>query len=136
MPVERRCRPGLAAGTEVVRGRNLARIVVVAALALLYSGCASHRAALCRSPAKVIGADAGGDEGGWVLVRPDRSVDETAARIAATYHVRTQSLTYLHGFSTYPVPESSKFLCDKAVVEVHYAPPHAVAAPSHGVAGP
>jgi hypothetical protein len=107
---------------------------MVTGLALLSSGCASHRAAICHNPAKVIGEDA--DEGGWVLVRPDRSVEETAERIAAAYHVRTQSLTYLHGFSTYPVPEGSKFLCDKAVVEVHYAPPHAVAAPSHGVAGP
>ncbi len=127
---------GLAAGIEVVPGRDFARIVLVTGLALLYSGCASHRTAMCRNPAKVVGADAGGDEGGWVLVRQDQSVEETAARITAAYHVRTQSLTYLHGFSTYPVPESSKFLCDKAVVEVHYAPPHAVAAPAHGVAGP
>jgi hypothetical protein len=113
-----------------VRARDIAWVVVVTGLALLPSGCASrHRVATtCAKPAKVVGAEAAGNDGGWVLVREDRSVDETAARISAAYHVRTRSLTYLHGFSTYPVPESPKFLCDKAVVEVHYAPARGVAA--------
>ena len=77
-------------------------------------------------PAKVIGTDSGGYQGGWVLVRKDLDPEDTAARFAKSYHVRTQALTYLHGFSTFPMPEGSKFLCDKAVVEVHYDPPRSV----------
>lgn len=70
--------------------------------------------------------DPGGTQGGWVLIRADQSVYDTAARVSTTYQVRTQALTYLHGFNTYPVPEGSKFLCDKAIVEVHYAPSQSV----------
>lgn len=112
-----------------MRARDIAWVVVMTGFALMQSGCASrHRVATtCAKPAKVVG-DAGSTQGGWVLVREDRSVDETAARTATTYHVRTQSLTYLHGFSTYPVPESGRFLCDKAIVEVHYAPSQGLAA--------
>ncbi len=119
-----------------MRRRDFAQILIVLGLAVLYSGCASHRAATCRHPARVIDADAGGNDGGWVLVRQDQSVEETAARISAAYHVRTQPLMYLHGFSTYPVPQGSKFLCDKAVAEVHYAPGNAGPAPLHGVGAP
>jgi hypothetical protein len=104
-----------------MRNVAIARLAVVVGIALLNSGCASHRAALCANPAKVVGVNSVDNQGGWILVREDRSADDTAARIAATYHVRTQSLTYLHGFSTYPVPQEPKFLCDKAIVEVHYA---------------
>ena len=113
-------------GTSIVRGRTW--ILIVAALALLDSGCHRHRerAVMCPHPAMVVGADAGGDGGGWVVVRQDQSAGDTAARIAATYHVRTQSLISLHGFSTYPVPQGSQFLCDKDIVEVHYDPPHGV----------
>jgi len=101
--------------------------MLLTGLALLHAGCAhhSHRAAACPHPAKIVG-DPAGTQGGWVLVRGDQSVDDTAVRVANSYHVRTQSLTYLHGFSTYPVPEGSKFLCDKAIVEVHYAPSQTV----------
>lgn len=109
-----------------MRRTDIARILIITGLALLHVGCAAHRTATCRNPAKVI--DAGGSQGGWVLVRKDVSVDDTAARIAKAYQVRTQRLTYLHGFSTYPMPQGSKFLCDKAVVEVHIDPPQAVVA--------
>jgi hypothetical protein len=76
---------------------------------------------MCPNPAKVVGANSRDSREGWIIVRDDRSVEDTAERIAKTYHVRTQPLTYLHGFSTFPVPNEPKFLCDKAVVEVHYA---------------
>jgi hypothetical protein len=101
--------------------------MLVTVLALLQAGCAhrSHRAATCPNPARVVG-DPGGTQGGWVLVRGDQPVADTAARVATTFHVRTQSLTYVHGFSTYPVPEGAKFLCDKAIAEVHYAPSQSV----------
>jgi hypothetical protein len=92
-------------------------------LATLACGCASHhRPAVCRNPARIVGTDAGGYQGGWVLVRNDLDPVDAAALIAKAYHVRTQPLTYLHGFSTYPVPHEPSFLCDKAVVEVHYDP--------------
>ena len=83
---------------------------------------------MCRNPAKVLGTDSGGYQGGWVLIAKDLDPEDTAARIAKTYHVRTQSLAYLHGFSTFPMPQEQKFLCDKAVVEVHYDPVQGVAA--------
>lgn len=103
--------------------RNVAvvRVAVIVGIALLHAGCASHHVATCPSPARVVGVNSVDNQGGWILVRDDRSADDTAARIAATYHVRTQSLTYLHGFSVFPVPQEPKFLCDKAIVEVHYA---------------
>jgi hypothetical protein len=104
-----------------MRQLQFSRIAVVAAIAVLGSACASHRAATCPSPAKIVGTNSVDNQGGWILVRDDRSPEDTAARIAATYHVRTEALTYLHGFSTYPVPQEPKFLCDKAIVEVHYA---------------
>jgi hypothetical protein len=97
------------------------RIATVVGLALVSAGCASHHAALCANPAKVVGVNSVDNQGGWILVRDNQSAEDTAARIAATYHVRTQPLTYLHGFSTYPMPQEPKFLCDKAIVEVHYA---------------
>jgi len=114
-----------------MRGADLVRLVVVTGFALLHSGCASHKAAaaLCSNPAKVFGTySRDNPQGGWVVVRQDRSAEDTATRIAANYHVRTQPLTYVHGFSTYPVPQEPKFLCDKAVLEVHYAAPRSVAA--------
>ena len=101
---------------------------MVAGIAVLSCGCASHRPAMCRNPAKVVGTDSGGYQGGWVLIARDLDPEDTAARIAKTYHVRTQSLAYLHGFSTFPMPQEQKFLCDKAVVEVHYDPVQGVAA--------
>jgi hypothetical protein len=105
-----------------MRSVYIVRRVAITGLAFLAFGCASHRAAVtCPKPAKVVGTNS--SQGGWVLVREDRSSEDTAARIAAAYHVRTQSLTYVHGFNTYPVPDDPKFLCDKAVVEVHYAAP-------------
>lgn len=105
-----------------MRGVDVVRLAIVA-LALLQSGCASrHRAAECTKPAGVVGANSINSQGGWVLVREDQSAEDTAARIATSYHVRTQPLSYLHGFSTYPVPDDRKFLCDKAILEVHYAP--------------
>jgi len=110
-----------------MRSADIVRMVVIAGFVLLHSGCASHRAATCPNPTKVFGTNSLNSQGGWVLVREDRSTEDTAARIAAAYHVRTQSLSYLHGFSTYPVPDDPKFHCDKAVVEVHYAAPHGVA---------
>ncbi|MBS0377034.1 MAG: hypothetical protein JSS29_01000 [Proteobacteria bacterium] len=88
--------------------------------AVTLGGCAHHHAVMCPNPAKVIGTKSGNNQEGWVLVRDDRSADETAERIATTYHVRTQPLSYVHGFSTFPVPTEQKFLCDKALVEVHY----------------
>jgi len=105
-------------------------MLTVAALAVLGCGCASHahRAAACRSPARVLGADTGGYQGGWVVVRNDVDPQDAAARIAKAYHVRTQALTYVHGFSTFPMPQEPKFLCDKAVVEVHYDPVQGIAA--------
>lgn len=108
-----------------MRGVNIVRAALVG-LALAIAGCASHRALTCTKPAKVIGTNSLNSQGGWVLVREDRSTEDTAARIAAAYHVRTQSLSYLHGFSTYPVPDDPKFFCDKAVVEVHYAAPQVI----------
>lgn len=103
------------------------------AFALLACGCAHHRAqaALCPRPAKVVGTDPGAYGGGWVLVRGDLDPQDTAARIAKIFHVRTQSLMYVHGFSVFPMPEGQderKFLCDKALVEVHYDPVQGVAA--------
>ncbi|HXY97506.1 MAG TPA: hypothetical protein VEH00_11075 [Steroidobacteraceae bacterium] len=84
---------------------------------------------MCRNPAKVIGTESGGyGQGGWVLVRKDQDPNDVAARIAAAFHVRTQALMYLHGFSTFPIPQGPKFLCDRAVVEVHYDPLQGVAA--------
>lgn len=97
-------------------------------VAVACCGCAAHRASLCRNPARVIGTDAGGYQGGWVLIARDLDPEDTAARIAKAYHVRTQALTYVHGFSTFPMPQEPKFLCDKAVVEVHYDPVQGVAA--------
>jgi hypothetical protein len=110
-----------------MRSLFVVRAVVVTGFALVHSGCASHHATSCPNPAKVVGVNSENNQGGWVLVRENRSPEETAARIAAAYHVRTQPLSYLHGFSTFPMPQGSKFLCDKAIVEVHYAP-EAVAA--------
>jgi hypothetical protein len=99
---------------------DFVRVVVMTGLVLVNSGCASHHAAMCPNPAKVVGGFSRDNREGWVIVREDRSAEETAARIAANYHVRTEPLSYLHGFSTFPVPQDPKFLCDKAVVEVHY----------------
>jgi hypothetical protein len=99
---------------------DFVRVVVVTGFVLLNLGCASHHVAVCPNPAKVVGGFSRDDREGWVIVREDRSAEDTAARIAATYHVRTEPLSYLHGFSTYPVPQDPKFLCDKAVVAVHY----------------
>lgn len=104
-----------------MRSVHMVRLAITG-LALLHAGCASHHAVTCPKTAKVVGINSVNRQGGWVLVREDRSAEDTAARIAAAYHVRTQSLSYLHGFSTYPVPDDPKFLCDKAIVEVHYAP--------------
>jgi len=108
-----------------MRRVHILRLAVIACV-LAGAGCASHHAAAlsCPKPARVVGVNSLNSQGGWVLVRDDRPVDATAARIAKAYHVRTQSLTYLHGFSTYPVPDDPKFLCDKEVVEVHYAATH------------
>ena len=94
---------------------------MVTGFLVMTAGCASHHATICPNPAKVVGTFSRDNQEGWVIVREDRSAEDTAARIAANYHVRTQPLSYLHGFSTYPVPQDPKFLCDKAVVEVHYA---------------
>jgi hypothetical protein len=58
---------------------------------------------------------------GRVVVRDDWSAQDGAVCIATTYHVRTQPLSYLYGCSTYAVLQDPKFLCDKAVTEVHYA---------------
>jgi hypothetical protein len=99
---------------------DFVRVVVITGFVLVNSGCASHHAAMCPNPAKVVGGFSRDNREGWVIVREDRSAEETAGRIAANYHVRTEPLSYLHGFSTYPVPQDPKFLCDKAVVEVHY----------------
>jgi len=111
-----------------VSRRDLARVLVAAGCALLCAGCASHRPVTCRNPARVIGSDSGGYQGGWVLIARNLDPEDTAARIARAYHVRTQALTYVHGFSTFPMPQEPKFLCDKAVVEVHYDPVQGVAA--------
>jgi hypothetical protein len=119
---------GSATGASGVRRREIAGVLLLTGFAVLSSGCASHRPAVCRNPARVVGADSGGYPGGWILVARDQDPEETAVRIARTYHVRTQSLSYLHGFSTFPVPQGPKFLCDRAVVEVHYDPPQGVAA--------
>jgi hypothetical protein len=108
--------------------RNIPQILALVPLVLTLSGCAHHHAAMCPNPAKLVGTNSRDSQEAWVIVRADRSVPETATRIAATYHVRTQPLTYVHGFSLYPVPEGSALLCDKAVVEIHYAAPQAVAA--------
>jgi hypothetical protein len=94
--------------------------LVISGSAVALAGCASHHTDSCRNPAKVVGGPPVAKQSGWVLVRDDRSVQDTAARIATDYHVRTQPLTYVHGFSMYPVPIEPRFLCDKAVAEVHY----------------
>jgi hypothetical protein len=83
---------------------------------------------MCRNPARVIGTDSGSYQGGWVLVARDLDPEDTAARVAKTYHVRAQALAYVHGFSTFPMPQEQKFLCDKAIVEVHYDPVQGVTA--------
>jgi hypothetical protein len=104
-----------------MQGMDFVRLLVMSGFVLLNLGCASHRAAtMCPNPAKVVGTFSRDNQEGWIIVRADRSAEDTAARIAASYHVRTQPLSYVHGFSTYPVPQDPKFLCDKAVVEVHY----------------
>jgi hypothetical protein len=97
------------------------RLAAAVGIVLLMAGCASHHAAMCANPARVVGVNSVDNQGGWILVRDNQSAEDTAARIAATYHVRTQPLTYLHGFSTFPMPHEPKFLCDRAIVEVHYA---------------
>ena len=104
-----------------MHGMDFVRVMVLTGFVLVNFGCASHPAPVCPNPAKVVGAFSRDNQEGWVIVRADRSAEDAAARIAANYHVRTQPLSYLHGFSTYPVPQDPKFLCDKAVVEVHYA---------------
>ena len=104
-----------------MQGMNFLRVLVISGLVLLGSGCASHRATACPNPARVMGAFSRDNQEGWIIVRADRSPEDTAARIAAHYHVRTQPLSYLHGFSIYPVPQDPKLLCDQAVAEVHYA---------------
>ena len=109
-----------------MRGIALLRLVI-GACAVLQAGCAHHRATTCAKPAKVVGTNARDSQGGWVLVSADQSPADVAERIAAKYHVRTQALTYLHGFSTFPVPDDPKFFCDKSVVEVHYAPQQSLA---------
>ena len=103
-----------------MRAIHIARAMAITGIAVALAGCASHRADSCRNPAKVVGGPPLAKQSGWVIVRDDRSVRDTAERIATDYHVRTQPLTYVHGFSMYPVPNEAKFLCDKAVVEVHY----------------
>ena len=109
-------------GGKVVRHAEIARLLVLCGIAVLSGGCASHRPATCQTPAKVVGADPGGYRGGWVLIRRDLDAEDTAARIAKTYHVRTQALAYVHGFSIFPMPQEQSFLCEKAVIEVHYDP--------------
>ena len=109
-------------------GRSVVVPWVIGLSTLVLIGCATHRGAQCAHPATVVGTDARDGQGGWVLIREDRSAEDTAARLAAEYHVRTQPLMYLHGFSLYPVPQDPKFLCEKALVELHYAAPPAVAA--------
>ena len=106
-----------------MQGTDFARLLVMSGFILLNLGCASHRAAatMCPNPAKVVGAFSRDNQEGWIIVRADQSSEDTAARIEANYHVRTQPLSYLHGFSIYPVPQDPKLLCDKAVAEVHYA---------------
>ena len=104
-----------------MRVSDVARVIVITGMAVALADCASHHHAdVCRNPVKVLGGPPVAKQSGWVVVRDDRSVPETAERIAKDYHVRTQSLTYVHGFSMYPVPTEPKFLCDKALVEVHY----------------
>jgi hypothetical protein len=103
-----------------MRATQIARMVLTLGILVALASCASHRADSCRNPAKVVGGPPVAKQSGWVVVREDRSVPDTATRIAADYHVRTQPLTYVHGFSMYPVPNEPKFLCDKALVEVHY----------------
>lgn len=106
-----------------MRCTDLVRVVVVTGLVVLQTGCASHRGTNCPHPARVIGVNSRDNaHGGWVIVRETESAEDTAARVAAAYHVRTRTLLYLHGFSTYPVPQEPKFLCEKGIVEVHYAP--------------
>jgi hypothetical protein len=107
-------------GIQDMRVTHIARVLVMAGIAVAVAACASHHADSCRNPAKVVGGPPAAKQSGWVMVRDDRSVSDTAERIAKDYHVRTQPLTYVHGFSTYPVPNEPKFLCDKAVAEVHY----------------
>jgi hypothetical protein len=100
---------------------SIVRALLIATATLLCGACASHHVDGCQNPAKIVGTSTHESQEGWVIVREDRSVEDTAARIASSYHVRTQALTYLHGFSTYPVPKEPKFFCDRAVAEVHYA---------------
>jgi hypothetical protein len=103
-----------------MRAIHIARALVISGIAVALAGCASHHTDSCRNPARLVGGPPVAKQSGWVVVREDRSVQDTAARIATEYHVRTQPLTYVHGFSMYPVPNEPKFLCDKALVEVHY----------------
>jgi hypothetical protein len=103
-------------------GTDSVRMAIAMAFVLMICGYASHRSPLCANPARVVGTLARADQEGWVIVRADQSAEDTAVRIATRYHVRTQALSYLHGFSSYPVPQDPKFLCEKAVAEVHYVP--------------
>jgi len=93
------------------------------------SGCASHRPPTCKVPARVFGDYARNNQGAWIVVRPGKSVEDTAERIATSYHVRTQPLRYTDGFTIFPVePDTfAKLRCDKAVLEFHYDIPSTTA---------
>jgi len=96
---------------------------VILALLMACSACAVQGTRMCAEPAQVFGTDVGDGRGGWVLVRPEKSVEETARRIARTYHVAAEPLRYSHGFNIYPIPSASisKLRCDKSILEIHYA---------------
>lgn len=87
------------------------------------SACVLHDASTCATPAQVFGTEVSGNRSGWVLVRPEKSVEETARRIAKTYDVATEPLRYSHAFDIYPIPRESisKLRCDKDILEIHYA---------------
>lgn len=99
--------------------RTLVPLVLLAAC----SACAGHHPKTsCATPAQVFGHDALDGRGAWLAVRPDKSVEETARRIAKVYQVNAEPLEYFHGFSVnqIPVGSVSRLRCEKDIVEIHY----------------
>lgn len=106
--------------------RVVIRIAVLLALAAACAACATHNSQTCDVSARLFGDGAApASAGGWIVVKPENSVDETAKRIATTYHVRTEPIRDAHAFSISPIPESliNQLRCDPSILEIHYASP-------------
>jgi hypothetical protein len=103
---------------------TLCRAMVLSAAAGLPMACATAAPAQCQAPAQVIGASET-IKSGWVLVRPEASVVETAQRVARELNVSTEPMRYSHAFNISPLSANvvSKLQCDKAILEIHYSIP-------------